>query len=101
MTTTTMKVSEVLRAARGRIDTPDKWCQGNYADGDGRLCALGALMVDTNPPEALRLLYRAADAAGSTVASINDTRTHADVLALYDAAIALAEQEESAAGGAP
>ncbi len=34
-----MKPSEVLRAARKLIETPDKWTKGEYArDAEGKVC---------------------------------------------------------------
>lgn len=104
-----MTVAETLRKARALIDTPEKWCQGVYCKGDA-LCSLGAIYAagggdrkdipeDGDPHfsyESERA-YRTLSAAISPkwVAPWNDApeRTHADVMALFDKAIALAEQE--------
>lgn len=95
-----MKNSELLRAAKARIDSPEKWWHGEFpAKHEGSTCAYLAL-TGIGGRCALRLL---ADAAGLStnqeLVEFNDapTTTHADIMAMYDRAIALAEQEEAAA----
>lgn len=105
---------EILRAARALIATPEQWTQGTPARGqDGwpvwpespdarQWCAIGACVAAGSDDE--RWMMRAIDALeavaleGSvSAARFNDSHRHADVLALYDRAIALAEQEAMAA----
>ncbi len=86
-----------LIAARSRIESPEKWCKGSYEIGEAR-CIWGATQevcgTYWNPadeylqPFALELGH-----AGS--ASLNDhpETTHADVLALFDRAIAARKAE--------
>lgn len=88
-------VAEVLREARSLVDTPEKWCKGTYGDGEGRHCISGTLR-DVGAEEAYTFLQRTIHTAGP-LSSWNDApeRTHADVLAAFDKAIALAEAEEA------
>jgi hypothetical protein len=113
---------EILREARALIDTPEKWAKGYYAFGpDGstrdiedpeacRFCVRGALfriesrfgyMVEA---EASKAIYKAvpdavripADEIGNNaVVVFNDhpETTHAEILALFDRAIAAAEAQ--------
>lgn len=113
-----MKVSELLTNARAIIATPDKWHKGSYAcnsDGEARLsseddavrfCVLGAMDkaagIDDNEDsmprsKAVNLLI---DYIGDNhVASFNDSpsTTHADVMAMFDNAIARARKMEEMA----
>jgi hypothetical protein len=94
---------ETLKAARALITDPAKWTQGAQArDKRGQpfsthndnavcWCALGAIekVADPYSEEA----YEAAKKLRSispngTVSDFNDTHTHVEVLALFDAAIA-------------
>lgn len=98
------EVAEVLRAARALIDTPDKWCQGQFHK-DGAYCASGAIGVAAGVDievgcwfchpawQALADTVNAAQSGG--IGSWNDRpeRTHADVLAAFDRAIATAEAQ--------
>lgn len=123
-----MKRSEVLKAARELIADEKHWTQGAFArdkDGKGLLasdicspeafsfCARGALarVLNWNPhdhryaqkeSELTRLIVRAAngnDICNTTVSDWNDSSPHEVVLAGFDAAIRLAEEEEAANGG--
>lgn len=95
---------KTLIKARKLIDTPEKWTQGALArkkaghvsdiDGKGAVCfcALGAIIkasgaLDT---DAYNIFRRVIDGSIST---FNDDppRTHAEVLAAFDAAISKAE----------
>jgi hypothetical protein len=102
---------EILRDARTLIAEPEHWCQGAFAKrSDGRQvfpgdwdaaqwCAVGAvyraagsLVSWTAVPLAVRVaLTDAAETTNGSVVEFNDNGTHADVLALYDAAIAALE----------
>ena len=86
----------MLRQARALIGEPGRWMQGAYERG-GRRCAMGALHAAGR--NARRVARRdAADAllavAGlhghHSVESMNDSATHAEVLAMFDTAIARA-----------
>lgn len=101
-----MTTAEALAAGRKLIDTPEKWCKGSYAMTKRRravgpleptaacFCAAGACLVVTGD------LWNAAREAldrqvsehfcGGTATTFNDHHltTHADVMALFDRAIA-------------
>lgn len=106
-----MTTLEILVAARAKISTPDKWCKGQPAtDITGwpcvadsptayRWCVLGALiLVCKRNMEAVR---QAALCLGGGVVQFNDALTtmHADILALFDRAIAA--QPQPARGEVP
>lgn len=94
----TNDVADVLRRARALIDAPEKWIQRAAKIG-GRMCMFGALSValgskDSTVPagdKSLRLL--SLGVGGCSVSRFNDApeRTHTEVLAAFDRAIALAE----------
>jgi hypothetical protein len=87
---------DVLIRGRALIADPDRWIKGrDHAIVAGRdcYCAAGALRsarVDQGLPEALRTLRHAAGPDAGTIPAWNDApeRTHAEVLAAFDAAIA-------------
>lgn len=92
MTTAPKSALDILIEGRALIDTPDKWTQGSYFEGDKR-CSDGALRKAcwgaTNTFNVYYLAYiRLAHAMGSSVCGFNDTHTHAEVLAAFDQAIA-------------
>lgn len=88
--------ADLLRKARALIDASEKWCQG-WGDG-GRRCVLHAL-ADVSPDgvydrKASSLLSKCAGwNSPLSLGYWNDRpgRTHAEVLALMDRAIAAAE----------
>jgi len=99
-----MTPSEVLRKARALIEKPENWTQGASArDAQGRqmwnareanACARDAIgAIDTaatthaEQVAARQALWR--ECVQITV--FNDTHTHAEVLSLFDRAIAAAE----------
>lgn len=101
-------IADRLRAARELIADPEHWTQKRFAcNKDGltvnacsrsatRFCALGAVrrvgMPDEVECEAIsRLNSAAAELYLVSMVSVNDKRTHADVLKVYDRAIQLAE----------
>jgi len=103
-----MTASECLRQAKSLINTPEKWTKGWYwkgSDGDdisrlevakhsaAKMCSLGALYVADGPAEghAISILE---SVTGHLIAAFNDSHTHAEVMAKFDEAIALAEKEE-------
>jgi len=94
---------ETLKAARQLISDPAKWTQGEYArDADGNgvrawsedatcFCAYGAIQRFTEAEDSgvdFFLKKACADKFQLDVVTLNDTHTHAEVLALFDAAIA-------------
>lgn len=100
---------ETLKAARLLITDPAKWTQGEYArDADGNevrawsedatcFCAYGAIQRVTEHEDSeadFFLMKTCIDKFQLEVITLNDTHTHAEVLALFDAAIA--ELEEAA-----
>jgi len=114
------QLADNLRAAKALIDTPAKWIQGNLAhDAEGRnislydpnatcFCSMGAyarFCFDTQPGFVVRRLIsnaldKAAQEATGThntnVALYNDSHGHAEVMALWDRAIATAEANAAA-----
>lgn len=109
-----MTASEVLRKARALIEKPENWTQGALSrspDGEVCLpeereavcfCSLGAIervCVTGEQPlahtPAVGYLKAALLARGESlqapIANFNDTHTHAEVLSLFDRAIAAAE----------
>ena len=95
-----MTTSELLRAARALIDKPQKWCK-RYDFLHGRHCARGALLEVTDGLDrsgfllhrTVSLLERATP--GDRLMNYNDRHTHAEVMALFDRAIALAEKGDA------
>jgi len=112
-----MTTLEILRAARELISDPAKWTQGAYA----RSSKGEELYYGNNPEAVCWCAYGALEKVSGqktfsevpgnkqleescpntndndlSVPAINDRLGHAAVLALYDRAIALAEQEEAA-----
>lgn len=101
------KAPDFLRKARERIGVPQLWFKGVWSDNgyggiwfsDSCLCVDAALLsvvpeFGLLPAGASLCLTLAARARGfETASKLNDapTTTHADVLALLDEAIALAE----------
>jgi hypothetical protein len=95
---------QVLMAAAALIEPPHKWIRGAYRTFGGRYCAMGALQAaglaydHATRIRARRLLVSVARARGfPTVERLNDTSTHGEVLAAFDAAITLAIAERMAA----
>ena len=104
-----MSVLEYLQAVRERLAVPERWTQGEYARDEMGMatgsccydaqcwCLLGAVFresesldADSNADsEALDLLQEAVGSKGKGLAEWQDApgRTHAEVLAVIDAAI--------------
>lgn len=92
--------AEILRAAKARIDTPEKWGQGYNLLSTPKRCSTQAIstalgldlmdygVLDTAPYEVL-----AAVVGHDQVGNWNDApeRTHADVMAAFDRAIETCE----------
>jgi hypothetical protein len=105
-----MRVSEILRKGQAAIQAG--WCQHAMVDADGAVCALGALGVALGQSRAAILddgvrwnVAGATDAwellnktcpTREAIHAFNNARTttHEDVIAWFDAAAAIAEQQE-------
>jgi hypothetical protein len=93
-----LTVAEVLRRARVQL-AENGWCQGEYVDGHGRRCMVGAIMEVVEPwTPVFRKVERALEEVlpePEDVPAFNDTpgRTYAEVDAAFEKAIALAEKE--------
>lgn len=94
-----MTTAEALAAARKLIDTPEKW--GKFSDRvRGLICAHDALvraMPDADTFRAALLVLREqlpGDFHRGSLVRFNDhpSTTHADVMALFDRAIAAAKE---------
>lgn len=95
---------EILKAARELIAKPERWTRGCGArDASGEdvearsdaaicWCAIGAIVrvSDDNPVPAEMLLRRVLP-DGGFISSFNDSHDHAEVVALFDRAIASAQ----------
>jgi hypothetical protein len=112
-----MKTSEILRAAKALIEDPDHWVQGTYArpyreadpvnnhlmGNDPRAtcwCSMGALQkaldgfsIDESWLKYEKTLNKITEPV--SMLTYNDTHTHAEVMKVWDRAIALAEAEEA------
>jgi hypothetical protein len=104
-----MTTVEILKAAKERIGTPESHTRGAYArDANGaeaaptetracRWCVYGAIwslgLNNTQESAACDTLRKASKRYfDSTPIRVNDSREHPDVMALFDRAIALAEE---------
>lgn len=93
----TNTVADVLRRARALIDSPEKWCKGAMRTEDGRRCIFGAI-DDAAGRLAIDESHLFSRATGiRNIAEWNNApeRTHAEVLAAFDRAIALAESDNA------
>jgi hypothetical protein len=102
------EVLETLRAARAQITERENWTQGCMArDRDGNVCsphsadaysfcAFGAIVVAVGGYDAAksareRLWHKLSKMEERCLSIYNDSHTHEEVLALFDAAIARLE----------
>lgn len=86
-------VKENLIAAKGLIENPANWAKAGYVKpSEGRYCAAVACNDFQHPAEMFRALCDSLPTPGSLgkLFSFNDspTTTHADIIALFDRAIA-------------
>ncbi len=88
-------VRENLIAAKALIDTPEKWGKGAYEPSPGCFCILGALFEASGRQTAYGAPYDAIERQlpwgnKSGIVKFNDApeTTHADIMALFDRAIA-------------
>ena len=99
--------SQVLREAKALIGTPEKWLRGDDAsDGNGRVCigcSMGFYDLAVNYFDLVLADYVPSAQPGKKwsrpIYQFNaDPKTaHADVMAAFDRAIALAEKDEAPA----
>jgi hypothetical protein len=106
-----MKTAKRLRQARALVADRRCWTRGQYAryrDGHpcssrspraARFCLCGAVGRVAESYSQFRALWSAVSEVGGSTA-FNDTHSHAEVLALLDAAIAKAEGEAERSGDA-
>lgn len=105
-----MTPAEILRAAKEKISDPARWCQGSSARNSlgypvnsdnsraAAWCAQGAVAAAGDSAltvhAAMSFLNCAAGELmpGYHPSGVNDLRGHADVMAMFDRAIALAEE---------
>lgn len=96
---TDMTPVEVLRKARELVSDPAHWCQGYFRCGEA-YCSAGALLYTTRDEWLEDKAYGfmlAATGQSHSISGWNDdeNRTHAEVIAAFDRAIALAETSPS------
>jgi hypothetical protein len=97
-----MTTLETLKAARKKIEDPAHWIQNEICDGpkpwsaeSSKWCAIGAITsvmgtyTESPAEEILRSVMGGVKPTG--IGDFNDTHTHAEVLAAFDAAIAKLE----------
>jgi len=93
-----MKTYEVLEKALARIEDEKNWCQGSYGPKKGPNCAVGALVYAEatrsihDRPVAEALVALGAFTGGSLV-DFNDSRTHPEVVELFQKAIRAEKQK--------
>jgi hypothetical protein len=81
-----MTTKDRLIAGRNRIEDPANWGQGLSFDRPGTFCAAEAVGSD----DAAEASASRAAIGSTSLTRFNDTHTHAEVLAVYDRAIAAA-----------
>ena len=98
-----MTVTETLKAARAKIALREHWAQGIFAsDINGRrvhvmsptavcFCASGAISNVSNLDDRLLARIACENVVSTGLIDYNDTHTHAEVLAMFDRAIAASE----------
>lgn len=99
-----MKTSEILIKARDLIADPKRWTRGVWAtdrngescmpemDGACAWCAVGALRRASDGPQFFCALEALRDELGDRdPIKFSDTHTHAEVMTMFDTAIATAQ----------
>ncbi len=110
-----MSLADDLRKAKALIDTPEKWVKGAYRNASGCLCAVGAVMVATGTdPDGVQAGDKIAPCEWLLVAELPDhlrthgpagivvfndapSTTHADIMVLFNRAIAAASPTDTGA----
>jgi hypothetical protein len=97
------KTKELLVAAKALISNEENWCQGGYSkkkeDGTISYCAVGAIMMAITSDTEERMEERVGAQEelrrhtndSRSIAMFNDSHTHAEVMELFDKAIASVE----------
>ncbi len=100
------QIVAVLEAAKAKIATPAQWTQNDYAkDAEGNgvgsasasavcFCSIGAMMAVTDGAACCWVAVKVlTDVVGGNIVYFNDAkeRTHAEVIAAWDKAIAIAK----------
>lgn len=91
------RVVNLLKEAKALIDSPDKWCKGSLMAG-GKICAVGAVYAAASCAKRMRerqmldCLQVGHKEGGLSVYNDHEDTTHADMMALFDKAIAFAER---------
>ncbi len=92
-------VPELLCAARALISSEETWVQGRLRTRNEKFCAMGAILHVSavgrgqrfTKPAVAHLLAVAKQRGFPTIERMNNSSTHADVLAAFDEAIRLSE----------
>ena len=90
------EIVDDLRAARALIDTEDKWAANGFErfahkrTGGERLCAVDAVNHCEDPRRRREMWAALRKLIHEPVSAFNDTHSHADIMALFDRAIATA-----------
>jgi hypothetical protein len=100
-----MTPAQVLRDAKALIANPERWCRGAWtrcADGLSAHCAVGAVWrvtgcAPSSGPARCPALRFIMDEVpnGGDIYAFNDDAKHPEVLAMFDRAIAKAEETEA------
>lgn len=91
----TKTTKQYLLEVRRALQAPENWTQGMIANGQGARCLWGAILKTVHPwlsyIEVKKALYSCLPAGtAENLVAFNDdaSRTHSEILALLDAAIA-------------
>lgn len=103
-----MALADDLRAAKALIDMPEKWCKGGFTRNDAMCiraaCAIASgrsnFAAQTDTGKALLAALSSGNWDQAELARYNDrpTTTHADIMALFDRALTLADENRKEAG---
>ena len=89
-------LATILRRARQLIEDPHRWSPNGWGHCDKQMCGLHAACFAQSGQHYGDVSGKLNDvlrkAAGEFFGSYNDTHTHAEVLAVFDKAIAIANR---------
>jgi len=94
-----MKTSTVLIAAKNLISDPECWIKGTsqkyLSNGKIGYCSVGAIVINNSFVESQQAckLFKSLLPTELTAGEWNDASTHAEVMAKFDEAIALAQSQ--------